>query len=124
MRPGRPKKDIDKKQFEYLCGLQCTEEEIAGVFDCDKRTVDRWCQREYGMNFVDVYKTHSANGKMSLRRFQFKLAERNAAMAIFLGKQYLGQRDIIDTPVSEIPDDGFVEALKGTAKTDWGEHDV
>lgn len=45
-------------------------------------------------------------------------------MAIFLGKQYLGQRDFIETPASEIPDDGFVEALKGTAKTDWSETDV
>ena len=31
---GRPKKEIDKKIFENLCGLQCTLEEIAGVFDC------------------------------------------------------------------------------------------
>ncbi len=30
---------------------------------------------------------------MSLRRFQFKLAQRSAAMAIFLGKNYLGQSD-------------------------------
>jgi hypothetical protein len=30
---------------------------------------------------------------MSLRRAQFKLAETNASMAIFLGKQYLGQKD-------------------------------
>jgi hypothetical protein len=30
---------------------------------------------------------------MSLRRTQFRLAEKSAAMAIFLGKQYLGQSD-------------------------------
>lgn len=28
-----------------------------------------------------------------MRRNQWKLAEKNAAMAIFLGKQYLGQSD-------------------------------
>ena len=33
---------------------------------------------------------------MSLRRTQFKLAEKNPTMAIFLGKQYLGQRDNIE----------------------------
>ena len=30
---------------------------------------------------------------ISLRRSQFKLAEKNATMAIWLGKQYLGQRN-------------------------------
>ena len=27
---GRPKKEIDQRQFENLCGLQCTQEEICG----------------------------------------------------------------------------------------------
>ena len=33
---------------------------------------------------------------MSLRRAQFNLAKTNAAMAIFLGKNYLGQKDSAD----------------------------
>ena len=32
-------------------------------------------------------------GKISLRRSQFRLAEKNANMAIWLGKQYLEQPD-------------------------------
>ena len=32
-------------------------------------------------------------GFISLRRKQFELAEKSPAMAIFLGKQYLGQTD-------------------------------
>lgn len=67
--------------------------EIAGFFDCSEDTVERWCKRELGLTFADVYKKHSANGKISLRRNQFRLAEKSAAMAIWLGKQYLGQRD-------------------------------
>ena len=98
MATGRPKKEIDKKIFENLCGLQCTLEEIAGVFDCSADTIERWCKREYKETFADTYKKHSAKGKMSLRRTQFKLAEKSAAMAIFLGKNYLGQKDnIIET---------------------------
>jgi len=92
---GRPQKEIDKKIFENLCGLQCTLEEIAGVFDCSADTIERWCKREYGETFAETYKKHSAKGKMSLRRTQFKLAEKSAAMAIFLGKNYLGQKDTI-----------------------------
>lgn len=98
MATGRPQKEIDKKIFENLCGLQCTLEEIAGVFDCSADTIERWCKREYKETFAEVYKKHSAKGKMSLRRTQFKLAEKSAAMAIFLGKNYLGQKDnIIET---------------------------
>lgn len=98
MATGRPRKEIDKKIFENLCGLQCTLEEIAGVFDCSADTIERWCKREYKQTFAEVYKKHSAKGKMSLRRMQFKLAEKSAAMAIFLGKNYLGQKDnIIET---------------------------
>ena len=98
MATGRPKKEIDKKIFENLCGLQCTLEEIAGVFDCSADTIERWCKREYKQTFAEVYKKHSAKGKTSLRRTQFKLAEKSAAMAIFLGKNYLGQKDnIIET---------------------------
>ena len=95
MTTGRPRKEIDKKIFENLCGLQCTLEEIAGVFDCSADTIERWCKREYGETFAETYKKHSAKGKMSLRRTQFKLAEKSAAMAIFLGKNYLGQKDSI-----------------------------
>ena len=98
MATGRPRKEIDNKIFENLCGLQCTLEEIAGVFDCSVDTIERWCKREYGVPFAEVYKKHSAKGKTSLRRIQFKLAEKSAAMAIFLGKNYLGQKDnIIET---------------------------
>lgn len=91
---GRPKKEFDQHIFESLCGIQCTEAEIAGCFKTTVDTIDRWCKDTYGEGFSETYKKLSANGKMSLRRMQFKLAERSAAMAIFLGKQYLGQRDV------------------------------
>lgn len=78
MPTGRPRKEIGKKIFENLCGLQCTLEEIAGVFDCSVDIIERWCKREYGETFAEVYKKHSAKGKTSLRRIQFKLAEKAA----------------------------------------------
>lgn len=90
---ARPRVEIDKEQFEKLCALQCTLDEIAGFFRCSPDTVERWTKRVYKQGFAGIYKIHSAGGKMSLRRMQFRLAEKSAAMAIFLGKQYLGQRD-------------------------------
>lgn len=90
---GRPRTEINKKSFEDLCKLQCTLDEIAGFFDCSDRTIERWCEEQYGMRFVDVFKIKSVDGRISLRRQQFRLAEKSAAMAIFLGKQMLGQSD-------------------------------
>ena len=92
-KTGRPKIEIDKRQFENLCGIQCTLLEIADFFQCSDDTIERWCKREYGESFAETFKKHSGKGKISLRRAQFKLAEKNASMAIWLGKQYLHQKD-------------------------------
>ena len=90
---ARPRIEIDKEQFGKLCAIQCTEEEIANWFHCSIDTIERWCKREFGNGFADTYKRYSVEGKISLRRTQFKMAERNVTMAIWLGKQYLGQKD-------------------------------
>ena len=90
---GRPTIEIDKSQFEKLCALQCSLEEICGVLGVSNKTLERWCKKEYKANFSEVFREKRQVGKMSLRRSQFKLAEKNATMAIWLGKQYLDQRD-------------------------------
>lgn len=90
---GRPRKEIDEEQFKNLCGLQCTQEEIADFFNCSVDTVERWCKRELEMTFAEAFKKYSAKGKITLRRNQMKLSERSASMAIWLGKQMLGQED-------------------------------
>ena len=104
---ARPRKEIYQEQFEKLCGLQCTLEEIAGFFDCSEDTIERWCKRTYEdedenpMGFADVYKKYSAAGKMSVRRWQFRSAENGSvAMQIWLGKQYLGQREVQDVAIT------------------------
>lgn len=94
---GRPRKEISTEHFKKLCELQCTLEEIAGFFDVSIDTVERWCKRELKMNFAEAFKKHSAAGKISLRRYQFELAKKHAGMAIFLGKNWLGQRDAVET---------------------------
>lgn len=95
-RTGRPKIEIDRTMFESLCGIQCTEKEICSCFGCCEDTLNSWCKRTYKKTFSDIYKEKAVKGKISLRRSQFRLAEKNAAMAIFLGKNYLGQRDSFD----------------------------
>ena len=93
---------IDKKQFENLCGLQCTINEVCDFFDVEDDTLNSWCKKTYGTTFSEVFKLKRGKGQISLRRMQWKLAEKNPTMAIFLGKQYLGQKDKI-----EYTDDGM-----------------
>lgn len=96
-RTGRPKTVIDKKQFEGMCAIFCTLNEIAGLFDCSEDTIENWCKKTYKMTFSEVYKKKSAMGKMSLRREQYNLAMKgDRGMLIWLGKQYLGQSDKLD----------------------------
>lgn len=91
---GRPRKQIDKTEFEKLCFLQCTEREFCSWFDVSDETLNKWCKENYdGRTFLDVFKEKRENGLISLRRTQFQLAEKSPAMAIFLGKNLLGQTD-------------------------------
>lgn len=111
---GRPRKDIDLKTFKKACFLQCPLTEIAYLLDCSEDTVERWCKRELKMGFADAYKKYSAGGKMSLRHYQFRLAEKNAAMAIFLGKVVLGQQE---NPEPEIDVTSVREVLISVRRT-------
>lgn len=87
---------IDKKQFEQLCKMQCTETEIMAWFDVSKDTLIRWCKNNYGVDFATIYEQKKEGGKIALRRYQLQQAEKNPTMAIWLGKQYLKQKDVIE----------------------------
>lgn len=110
---GRPKKNIDQREFEKLCGLQCTILEMCAFFDCDDKTLSKWCHETYGMSFSEIFEIKRGLGKISLRRNQFRLAEHNATMAIFLGKQYLNQRDQVEVEGDDDQVKQFLEAIRG-----------
>lgn len=110
-KTGRPRVEINKEMFKNLCGIMCTLDEIACIFNCSADTIERWCKREFKATFAEVYKKESQKGKASIRRIQFKLAEHSVPMAIWLGKQYLGQREIVE----QVGNDASVEILNEIA---------
>lgn len=110
---GRPRKEIDAVNFEKLCGLQCTLAEIAGFFDCSEDTIENWCKREYNENFSDVFKKHSAGGKLTLRRNMLKLSEKSAVMAIFLAKNWLGMTDNVEIKADTSLMQSLVDIVQG-----------
>lgn len=95
-KTGKYGNNIDRDQFEKLCSILCSEEEICGFFNISHDTLWRWCKQEYDMTFDEVAKSKGSLGKISLRRSQFKMAETNPSMAIWLGKQYLNQKEYIE----------------------------
>lgn len=90
---GRPRKELNPDSFEVLCRIHCTEQEIADVFQMSTDTLETRIAEIYEQSFSEVYDRFKSEGKMSLRRIQWKMAESNVSMAIWLGKQLLGQRD-------------------------------
>lgn len=119
-KPGRPRAKIDQRQFEELCGLQCSEVEICAVLGVTDKTLVRWCQDTYGAGFSEVFAEKRARGQVALRRSQFKLAEKNASLSIWLGKNYLGQREP-EAPKAQIDLELFQAALSGAPKLDGGD---
>lgn len=111
---GRPATVIDWQLVESLAGIMCTQEEIAAVIGIDLRTLTR------NENFRPIYEKGRENGKKSLRRIQWEHAKKSSAMAIWLGKQYLGQRDMIET----VEKTENIEIINDVPKSTTGELEV
>lgn len=86
------------EQVENLCGIMCTGEEIASILKMDYDTLLRNIKDKFNCSFSEYFKSASSKGKASLRRRQFKKAveDGHPTMLIWLGKQYLGQKDKIE----------------------------
>jgi hypothetical protein len=88
----------DLKQVEKLGRFQCTYEELAAWFEVNKRTVIRWMENEA---FQSAFEKGKAQGRISLRQAQVQTALKgNPTMLIWMGKQLLGQKDVIHQEVS------------------------
>lgn len=88
---GRKAVHIDLDQLERLCGLQCTDEEVAAYFRVNTRTIER---RKSQPAFAEAMARGKATGRMSLRRQLWALAAKgNPAANIFLAKNLLGYKD-------------------------------
>ena len=85
---GKPRIKIDYAACEKLDRIMCTQLEIAEVLGVSLSTL------EHDKEFLRIHKKGIEAGKASLRRMQWKSAEGgNVTSQIWLGKQYLGQRD-------------------------------
>ncbi len=91
--PSRRPINVDRDELEELASLGCTHLEAASWFGCT--------EAEFKVLLQDpelrrIWRRGKGRGRIRLRRAQFNLAEKNATMAILLGKRFLGQRDEVD----------------------------
>lgn len=131
---ARPRKEIDKKDFESLLAIQCTQEEIKAFIEAKTGekisidTIERWCKRTYKKSFAEISDEKKAIGKIGLRRAGFELAKKNPAVHIFYCKNYLGMTDKQEITTANIDEqtrnevDSLVESINDY-ETDENESD-
>lgn len=90
---GRPKIELDPKQAHLFGYFRATYETMAEFIGCHYDTIRRAMQDE-NSDFCKAYKKGSSGLKMKLSEAQIKYGlAGNASLLIWLGKQYLGQKD-------------------------------
>jgi len=101
--------------------LFCTQEEVAAVLGVCKKTFSTFLADNPEAR--QVWDDGLMHAKVSLRRKQLTLADKNAPAAIFLGKNYLGQKDEsttnmnISKPANEMTEDQLLEIAAQGARS-------
>lgn len=85
-KTGRPLKQLDENLIYELARVHVSQQDIARITDSCEDTINRRFQSALQRGYADA--------NLSLKRKQFELAmSGNCSMLIWLGKQYLGQKD-------------------------------
>lgn len=104
---GREPGYIDWPLFEELCHIHCTQGEICAVMRIQEDTLTKRVEEHYGLSYSKVVEKFQSEGKMSLRRSQFKMAQTKPQMSIWLGKNLLGQKDDVKEMIGEEVENKF-----------------
>lgn len=110
---GRPRLQLTPEgagMVERLASIGCTKIEIAAAMGVDIRTLEASHNKAL---FADAHVKGAEAQKVAIRRAQMAILERGStAMAIYLGKNYLGQSDRTELSVTErLPSDMDIDEL-------------
>ena len=95
---GRPRFTLGEDQwraFDAMCSAGALEIDIAQVYRVDVDTINTMVKRVRGMGFSEYREQKKGLGRVLPAQIQLEMAtvDKNVAMAIFLGKNWLGQSD-------------------------------
>lgn len=96
-RRTRPPKEIDVQKLKEFLEVNMPIKRIGHYFNCTPETLYN--------KYADLIIESNVNYEFHIRQAQLRTAlSGNPTMLIWLGKQYLGQRDMLEPPVkSESP---------------------
>jgi hypothetical protein len=83
--------DATLETVTALAKIQCTQYEAADFMKVCEKTFINYLQSNKKAR--EAWNNGREEGKVSLRRLQWKSAQSSIPMQIWLGKQYLGQKD-------------------------------
>jgi len=94
---GRPRIELTAEQGNIFGYFRATYETMAEFCGCSHDTIQREMNKPDSV-FASAYKKAFAGMKMKLSEAQIKTAidDRNPTLLVWLGKQYLGQKDSPD----------------------------
>ena len=96
-KAGRPQVRVDWNTVGKYLQAQCSATGIAGLLGISVDTLYKACKRDNKINFTVFSEQKKSEGKELLRMKQFQTAMTgNVPMGIWLGKQYLEQKDRLD----------------------------
>ena len=90
--------NIKLKDIERIARLQCTHREAAAFLGVRPQTFSKLLRDS--LKVREAWDRGQSLGLLSLRRKQLRLADDSAPMAIFLGKQYLSQREVVTNEIT------------------------
>jgi hypothetical protein len=110
--PPTPERIFDRKVFEALCEAHCSPYEIERIMRLTKDDLQVMCMLEYKESFTSLWDRYKCSTLATLRRNQFRLAESSASMAIWLGKVYLGQKDLAEAEGHAVVGKLLIDVIK------------
>lgn len=95
---ARPRKrNLDERQrklLDILCKAQVNSDDICEALEMPRATLDRAIKDIHGMTLDKYRERKRGAGRAALQAKQFEMAmQGDKTMLIWLGKQWLGQRD-------------------------------
>src|SRR5215467_16294527 len=90
----RKRTEFNLVELEKLAAMQATDEEIAAWFDVSQKTVQR--RKKSSAEFRETLQKGRAKGRISVRRNLFELSNHNVAASIFLAKNLLGYKNVVE----------------------------
>lgn len=112
---ARPKANIDWEKVDKYLQAQCDGSGIAGLLGISPETLYRHCKEDHKIGFDAYSQQKKSEGKELLRSAQFKAAMTgNITMQIWLGKQYLDQKEKSEVRTEDISNNTLkVEIVPG-----------